>query len=119
MRDSQCLGCKRYLGVFTCEAYPEKIPDPIFFNEVEHTEPFGGEEDPAALYDPEPGEPEHPLAPADGPGPVRPPGALVGSEDNRLGGRIPPTRLGESRAPEPRSIPDPRIPGPRNGTGAS
>lgn len=47
---SQCFECKRYneakaakKQVFTCEAYPNGIPDKLLFNRVKHTKPFKGD----------------------------------------------------------------------------
>lgn len=45
---SQCLDCKNYIekteeGIFVCRAYPEGIPDRLFWNKVYHTEPVEGD----------------------------------------------------------------------------
>ena len=45
---SQCLDCKNFIeknrdGVFICKAFPNGIPDEVFWNEVNHTENIDGD----------------------------------------------------------------------------
>lgn len=42
-RVPQCERCKHHNGDATCAAFPERIPDAIFRNEHDHTEPFPGD----------------------------------------------------------------------------
>ena len=41
-----CVYCKHRIGVsVTCEAYPEGIPEEIFFtSEIDHREPYEGDD---------------------------------------------------------------------------
>ena len=39
----QCIVCKRFRGIGTCEAYPDGIPGPILMGDHDHTEPFPGD----------------------------------------------------------------------------
>ena len=41
---SQCLMCRRDRMDGTCEAYPEGIPQEILRNDVDHNEPFKGDQ---------------------------------------------------------------------------
>lgn len=43
MMTFQCPTCKHYNGTFTCDAYPDRIPDEILTGEYDHTEPFEGD----------------------------------------------------------------------------
>lgn len=44
MINTQCFNCKHYLGIFRCEAYPDRdIPDAIMLGEHDHTKPFPGD----------------------------------------------------------------------------
>jgi hypothetical protein len=43
MMTEQCPVCKHYLNLFECEAFPEGIPDEILSGEVDHTEPYPGD----------------------------------------------------------------------------
>ena len=57
----QCIGCKHYTMMSTCEAFPDKIPYEIISGHFIHTEPYPG--DHGIMYDPidadeEPEEPE-------------------------------------------------------------
>jgi len=40
---TQCLECRHYTGLSTCEAYPEGIPQEIFTGIVDHTERYPGD----------------------------------------------------------------------------
>ena len=40
----QCNDCQRYNGDGTCRAFRDRIPDPIFLNQVDHREPFQGDD---------------------------------------------------------------------------
>lgn len=44
---SQCLVCRHFLPNVldrnTCLAFPKGIPEPVFFNEVDHRQPVGGD----------------------------------------------------------------------------
>ena len=40
---TQCLDCKHYTGLSTCNAFPEKIPQEIFDGTVEHVIPYPGD----------------------------------------------------------------------------
>lgn len=40
---TQCLDCKYYTGLITCEAYPDRIPQEIFDGTVDHTVPYPGD----------------------------------------------------------------------------
>lgn len=47
----QCLGCKRLVkGSLKCEAFPDRIPDPILLNEHDHRRPYPG--DGGVLFEP-------------------------------------------------------------------
>jgi len=49
MQSNQCLECKRFYGPsgkefgFTCEAFPDGIPDKIFTGLHNHTKPYKGD----------------------------------------------------------------------------
>lgn len=45
MQSNQCLECVHYLGEVECEAFPEGIPTPIITGEVDHAEPYEGDND--------------------------------------------------------------------------
>ena len=47
---TQCLDCKHYTGLSTCNAFPEKIPQEIFDGTVEHVIPYPG--DGGIMFDP-------------------------------------------------------------------
>jgi hypothetical protein len=36
----QCISCKWYAGKGYCKAFPDGIPDPIYYGEVDHTNPY-------------------------------------------------------------------------------
>jgi hypothetical protein len=36
----QCIQCRRYLGDLRCEAFPDRIPDPIILGEHDHRKPY-------------------------------------------------------------------------------
>lgn len=38
-----CHTCRHRRGVFTCKAFPQRIPDEILIGEVSHTEPYPGD----------------------------------------------------------------------------
>jgi hypothetical protein len=38
-----CVGCKRYRGELTCEAFPDRIPDLIIENQIDHRQPVYGD----------------------------------------------------------------------------
>lgn len=40
MESSYCMECKNYLSVGKCRAFPEKIPEEIFYGEIEHEKPL-------------------------------------------------------------------------------
>ncbi|HEY3417144.1 MAG TPA: hypothetical protein VGM23_09700 [Armatimonadota bacterium] len=42
---SLCLVCKHfhYLPSYTCDAFPEGIPDEVFYREIEHRQPIPGD----------------------------------------------------------------------------
>ena len=40
---TQCLDCKHYNGLATCDAFPDKIPQDIMSGEVDHAEPYPGD----------------------------------------------------------------------------
>ena len=44
---SQCMVCRHFRQesgeTLTCDAYRERIPDPIFFNEKDHRRPLPGD----------------------------------------------------------------------------
>jgi hypothetical protein len=40
----QCAYCKRLIGLQRCEAYMSGIPDAIWNNEVDHTQPYEDDE---------------------------------------------------------------------------
>lgn len=44
-----CLGCARYReqngAVFTCDAYPEAIPQEIIESQIDHRQPYAGDHD--------------------------------------------------------------------------
>lgn len=46
----QCIGCKHYTMMSTCEAFPDKIPYEIISGHFIHTEPYPG--DHGIMYDP-------------------------------------------------------------------
>ncbi len=46
----QCIGCKHYTMMSTCEAFPNKIPYEIISGHFIHTEPYPG--DHGIMYDP-------------------------------------------------------------------
>ena len=46
----QCIGCKHYTMMSTCEAFPDKIPYKIISGQFIHTEPYPG--DHGIMYDP-------------------------------------------------------------------
>jgi rubrerythrin len=46
----QCIGCKNYTMMSTCEAFPDKIPYKIISGHFIHTEPYPG--DHGIMYDP-------------------------------------------------------------------
>ncbi|MCX7998614.1 MAG: hypothetical protein N3A69_06635 [Leptospiraceae bacterium] len=39
----RCFRCKNYIKFKTCKAFPNGIPDEVFFNEVYHTKPYPGD----------------------------------------------------------------------------
>ena len=41
----QCFECKNFISSkrIVCKAFPDGIPDEIFFNEVSHTKPYKGD----------------------------------------------------------------------------
>jgi hypothetical protein len=43
MQSTQCLNCKHYTMLMTCDAYPKKIPIKIVTGEHDHTKPFPGD----------------------------------------------------------------------------
>lgn len=43
MQCMQCILCKHYKGLFTCDAYPDRIPEEILTGEVDHDEPYEGD----------------------------------------------------------------------------
>ena len=47
---TQCLDCKHYTGLCTCEAFPEGIPEEIFNGTVTHNEQYPG--DMGFMYEP-------------------------------------------------------------------
>lgn len=57
-----CIGCKHRLGgrgLYSCAAFPDGIPDDIFFDRVNHLEPYPG--DGGLQWEPS-GEPVKPLS---------------------------------------------------------
>jgi len=40
---AQCLTCNNYLGLMTCRAFPEGIPDRIVLGEHDHRKPHKGD----------------------------------------------------------------------------
>lgn len=39
--EPKCISCKHYnLETGTCKAFPKEIPDEIYYNSVDHTEPI-------------------------------------------------------------------------------
>lgn len=58
MQSQQCPTCIHYLGGFTCDAYPDGIPQEIVSGEWDHREPQDGdrgirwEQDPSMPADP-------------------------------------------------------------------
>ena len=47
---TQCLDCKHYTSLSTCDAFPDGIPQEIFDGRVIHDVPYGG--DGGVMYDP-------------------------------------------------------------------
>ena len=43
MQSDQCIGCKNYSGVQSCEAFKEKIPNIIMTGEFDHSNPYKGD----------------------------------------------------------------------------
>ena len=43
MQSAQCLNCRHYQGVQTCEAFPDEIPFEIYSGEVDHRKPYPGD----------------------------------------------------------------------------
>ena len=39
----QCAECEHFYGFLTCAAFPEGIPHEIVTGEVDHTEPYEGD----------------------------------------------------------------------------
>ncbi len=39
----QCISCRHYTGVLTCEAFPDGIPSEIVTCDFIHTEPYPGD----------------------------------------------------------------------------
>lgn len=44
MISDQCISCKHYRGVFTCDAFPKGIPDEISEGSFDHKEPHEGDQ---------------------------------------------------------------------------
>jgi len=40
---NQCNSCIHYQGPFSCDAFPEEIPDDIFTGLFDHTKPYPGD----------------------------------------------------------------------------
>lgn len=38
-----CVICKHYFGENKCEAFPEAIPDDILDGEIDHRQPYSGD----------------------------------------------------------------------------
>ncbi len=50
----QCIQCRHFdMEKLVCRAFPERIPDPIFNNEVPHDRPYPG--DSGIRFEPRPG----------------------------------------------------------------
>jgi hypothetical protein len=43
MQSIACLGCAHYRFAYSCEAFPQGIPDAILVGQVIHTEPYPGD----------------------------------------------------------------------------
>ena len=43
-QSDQCLMCRHYQGLHTCDAYLEDIPQEIFSGMHDHTRPFPGDQ---------------------------------------------------------------------------
>ncbi len=48
IHDSKCIYCSNYLKIInnfipTCKAFPEGIPEQIFWGTVDHTKPYPGD----------------------------------------------------------------------------
>ncbi len=46
MQGSQCMYCTHYMGMATCPAYPDGIPEHIMAGETLHSEVLKGQEEP-------------------------------------------------------------------------
>lgn len=40
---TQCLDCRHYTGLATCDAFPDKIPQEIINGTIDHTKPYPGD----------------------------------------------------------------------------
>ena len=43
MESDQCVLCKHYTMLLTCEAYPDGIPFEILSGDFDHTKPYPGD----------------------------------------------------------------------------
>lgn len=43
MQSNQCIRCENYLGLWTCKAFPEGIPQVIASGEFDHSEGYPGD----------------------------------------------------------------------------
>ena len=43
MQSDQCVLCKHYLGILTCEAFTERIPEAILLGDHDHRQPYEGD----------------------------------------------------------------------------
>ena len=55
IKSFQCIDCKHYQGRrpeggYRCDAYPDRIPNPIVFGDHDHTKPYRG--DRGVLFEP-------------------------------------------------------------------
>lgn len=55
-QSTQCITCRHYRGLTTCDAFPDGIPDVIVTGEHDHTDPYPG--DHGIQYEPVDEEPD-------------------------------------------------------------